>query len=287
MTRFKVSAYAPFANAARLNHHYDDAEEALSNAAKLLNEETLDPFLAGRYLDIEASLRIDQRRLDEALRLLDQLHRHYLELGEAHLAGRAFISKGIALRHSERPQEAVEVLRQGLSLINPEREPKLIATGQQLLLNSLVDARCFSEAGELLMKSGLQRELEGEPINLLKLRWISGKIFAGLGKLQRAEEILSEVRQKFVVLDREYLAAMVDLELAAVLLRRGKAAEVEAVAEEALQIFEDLRVDREALRAVRYLRDACRQREASAGLVQEVVSFLNRLENQPDLRFRA
>jgi tetratricopeptide (TPR) repeat protein len=287
LSALKTRVWIEFANAARLNHHYDDAEEALSNAAKLLNEETLDPFLAGRHLDVEASLRIDQRRLGEALDLLDKLHRHYLELGETHLAGRALISKGIALHHAEKPQEAVSLLCKGVEGIDSQRDPSLVAVGQEALLHAMVDAGDFRGARRLLMKSGLRKAFADNPLNLLKLRVVEGKIFAGLGKLQRAEEILSEVREKFVALDREYLAAMIDLELAAVLLRWGRAAEVEAVAEEALQIFEDLRIDREALRAVRYLRDACRQREASAGLVQEVVSFLNRLEHHPDLRFRA
>jgi hypothetical protein len=52
-----------------------------------------------------------------------------------------------------------------------------------------------------------------------------------------------------------------------------------------LEIFKDLNVSREAERAVRYLRDACRQGAATVDLVQRVVSFLNRLEHQPGLRF--
>ncbi len=273
------------ANAERLIHQYKEAENALAEAAEVLEQGTRDPMILGRLLDVEASLRMDERKLSDTLDLLGQLHRHYLALGETHLAGRALIKKGIALHRDGRPQEAVEVLLQGLEAINPQRDPKLVATSQEALLHALVDSGDYREARRLLLESGLRQAFAGDPLNLLKLRGVEGKIFAGLGKLRRAEEVFSEVKKEFLARDREYLAAMLGLELAAVLLRRGKAAEVETLAEEALEIFRDLGVEREALRAVRYLRDACRQRAATAELVRQIVSFLKRLENQPGLRF--
>lgn len=151
----------------------------------------------------------------------------------------------------------------------------------------MVDAGSYREARRFFLKSGLGLAFADDPLNLLKLRGIEGKIFAGLGKLQRAAEILSEVKVDFIIRDREYLAAMVDLDLAAVLLRQNKVTEAEAVAEEALQIFQDLGVAREALRAVSTLREACRRRVATVGMVQEVISFLKRLESEPGLRFSA
>jgi len=135
------------------------------------------------------------------------------------------------------------------------------------------------------MESGLRHAFADDPLNLLKLRWVEGKIFAGLGKLRRAGEIFTEVKEQFLRRDREYLVAMMDLELAGVLLRQGRADEVEPLAEEALEIFQDLEVGREALKAVRFLREACRRKQATADLVQQVVTFLNRLERQPGLRF--
>lgn len=275
------------ANAARLDHLYHDAWQTLTEACELLEEESLEPFLTGRYLDVEASLQMDQRQLGEALILLGRLHRHYVEIGETHLAGRALVSKGIMLAIDGRPREAAEIFRKGLEMIVPERDPELYQSARHNLLNALTDAGEFHEASELFLQAGLGQAFAEDPLNRLKLRWVEGQIFAGLGKLQRAETIFSDVKVDFIIRDREYLAAMVDLDLAAVLLRQNKVTEAEGVAEEALQIFEDLGVAREALRAVRTLREACRQRVATVGLVQEVISFLKRLENEPGLRFTA
>ena len=133
--------------------------------------------------------------------------------------------------------------------------------------------------------SGLRQAFADDPLNLLKLRWVEGKIFAGLGKLHRAEAIFTEVKEEFRQRDRKYLVAMLDLELMNVQLRQGGGAEIDALAEEAVGIFRELKVHREALKAVSFLREACRQKLATSELVQEVVNFLNRLERRPGLRF--
>jgi tetratricopeptide (TPR) repeat protein len=132
----------------------------------------------------------------------------------------------------------------------------------------------------------LRKALADEPLNLLKLRGVEGKIFAGMGKLQKAEEIFTEVQAELLQHDREYDSVAVGLELAGVLLRQGdRETEVEELAEEALETLKDLPVSNEAVRAVRYLRDACRQRLATAKTVRQVVSFLKRDEHQVGLRF--
>jgi len=285
-TDLRARTKIELANALRLIHNYAHAEDCLAEAAEMVREGSCAPETKGRLMDIYASLLMDQRQLDEAFALLDKLHHHYLNYGESHLAGRALFKKGLALHRDDRPQEAVSALRKGLASLTPERDPKLFASGQHTLVLALVEARSFSEAGELLMQSGLRHAFADDPLNLLKLRWVEGKIFAGLGKLKRAENIFTEVKAEFLQRDRKYLVAMMDLELTGVLLRQGRAAEVDALAEEALVTFRELKIDREALKAVRYLREACRLKLATAGMVQEVVRFLNRLEQRPGLRFQ-
>jgi tetratricopeptide (TPR) repeat protein len=273
------------ANALRLNHNLPHAEDCLEEAAKLAEKGHCDPQTEARLMDVYASVLMDQRQLDEALVLLDKLHRHYLKYGETHLAGRALISKGIALSRSEKHQEAANLLPQALTMLDPTRDPKLKVNAHFELLHSLVDCGDFHKASRVLLESGLRQAFADDPLNLLKLRWVEGKIFAGLKKLRRAEQIFTEVKEEFLRHDREYLVAMLDLELATVLLRQGRPDEVEPLAEEALEIFRDLEVGREALKAVRYLREACRRKVATAEIVQQVVGFLNRLEQQPGLRF--
>lgn len=68
-------------------------------------------------------------------------------------------------------------------------------------------------------------------------------------------------------------------------LEIGKAREVKELAEETFEIFEELKVHREALRAVRFFRNACQEQEASAALARQVAGFIRQLEWHPQRRF--
>jgi tetratricopeptide (TPR) repeat protein len=70
---FQAQAWAEVGNAYRVNEQFDWAEAALAHAQGLLEEGTGDSLLLARIAEIEASLRIDQRRLGEALDLLSMV----------------------------------------------------------------------------------------------------------------------------------------------------------------------------------------------------------------------
>jgi hypothetical protein len=282
----QVRTLAELANAYRRNYKFDAAGKMITDALQALEAKgSGDPMLRARLYDVRASLRMDQRQLGEALDLLDLVHTSYLELGESHLAGRALIKKGIASAYADDPLEAARLLRQGLGMIDAVRDPMLATNGQFETLHSFIDSGDFQEASRFLLQSGLGKAFAKDPIMQLKLRWLEGKIFAGVNKLRRAEKILAEVRQGFIRRDCGYEAAVVGLELAAVYLRQRKAGRAEELAVEALETFQDLNVAYEARKAVLHLRKACRQKLASAALVSSVIRFLQKLERDPTLRF--
>ncbi len=281
----QARASAELANAYRLSDEFESSEEALSQAESFLPEGTGDPLILARLLEIEVSLRSDQKRIGEALELLGVLHQLYLQLGEAHLAGQTLISRGINTADDGRPGEAVPLFREGLELIEPERDPQLVAIGRYGLLNALDLCGEHREAARLLLESGLREAFADDPLNLARLRWLEGKIHAGLGKLWRAEQVLGEVRDGFLERGQGYDAALVGLDLAAVWLRQDKHAAVSKLAEEILERFTALGIRREGIKAVRHLREACRREMATPALVQRVSGFLRRLERQPQLRF--
>jgi hypothetical protein len=257
----------------------------LAHAEGLLGAGTGDVLLLARVADVQASLRTDQRRLGEALDLLEVVQKLYRDTGDLHLAGRALVSKGIITHYDGEPWEAVGVLRDGLALLDSGRDPRLAAVGRQGLIDALAACGEFREAGRMLLGSGLRLAFAAEPLNLLKLRWVEGKVFAGTGKLGRAERIFGEIREEFFLHGREYDAAMVGLDLAAVWLRQGKMPKVEELAEETYEALRDLGVQTEALKAALFLREACRRQRVTLGLLRNVRDFLARLEWHPQLRF--
>ncbi len=281
----QTRAFAELGNAFRVNDQFAAADKAFGEALESLDRGSGDPLLQARVLDLLASLRSDQRRLEDAIALLDQIHDLYLEAGDPHLAGRALISKGINMRCMGSPREAITLLQDGLALLRPEVGPQLDNIGHQALLDALTDCGEYQQASRLLLRSGLREAFAAEPINLLKLRWVEGKIHAGLGRLATAERAFSQVRQEFLRIGQFYEAALVGMELAAVWLRQGRTAEVQELATEMHEIFDELGVEREAAKAFYFVREACRSQAVNLLLIDRIRVFLERLPWRPGLRF--
>ncbi len=283
---FQARAWAEIGNAYRVKEQYELAEAALAHAQHFLDEGTGDLLLLARVADVKASLRSDQRRLGEAIDLLELVHDLYRRVGDLHLAGRALVKRGISTHYDGNPREAVQLLYAGLSSIDARKDPRLAASAKLSIVYAMVDCGDFQEAGRIILGSGLRQAFAADPLSLLKLRGVEGKVLAGLGKLGRAERAFEQVREGFLLREREYDAALVGLELAAVWLRQGKTAQVRELAEETYEILRDLGVHHEAFKAAVFLHEACRQQMVTLGLLQKVHDFLARLAWQPHLRFQ-
>lgn len=278
-------AFADLGNAYRLNDRFSDANAAFARAREYLEKGTGDAFLHAHVLDLEASLRSAQRKLGDAIDLLDQVHSLYLEVGDPHLAGRALISKGINTHYQGHPREAVCLLQKGLELLEPSRDPQLQESASLSVIYALADCGEYRQASRRLLESGLREAFAAEPLNLLKLRWVEGKIHCGLGRSGRAERAFEEAREEFLRRGQIYEAALVGLELAALWLRQGRAAQVQELAEEMHAVFEDLGVQLEAARALQFVHEACRVQAVTVSMIERVRTFLERLPWQPGLRF--
>jgi hypothetical protein len=284
MADVQARSWGELANAYRVNEDPPKSEEALMEAETARTAGSGDPLIHARLLDVEASLRTDQRRYGEARRLLDLVIDLYLEIGEEHLAGRALMSQGIGLHYDGETGEAVALLKKALAMLDGH-DAQLLASARKALLDAMAANGDYAEAAALLLRSGLRAAFKNEPVNRLKVRWLEGRIFAGLGKLNRAATAFADARESFIEHGLDYEGALIGLESAAVLLQQDRLDEVEALATEAFEIFEMLEIQPEALRALSYLRKVCVSQKATTDLFREVVTFLERLERRPNLRF--
>ena len=146
--RVQGFAVAHVANALRVQGELKEAEEIFEQAKGLWESgndsaEVLDP---GRLLDLEASLRRDQRRFDDALTLLDQA----LIVGR--LPERYLIKKGFALEVVGKYEHAVETLRRAEPLVSREAEPRLWYKLRFNLAVNFCHLACYTEAAELVQQ---------------------------------------------------------------------------------------------------------------------------------------
>lgn len=108
-------------------------------------------------LDLEASLRGAQRRFPEALALLDRVIAFYqegpAEFLDAHLAGRAMVSKGGILWNLDRTEEAIALLEAARDLVDGAKEPRVFLCLTHNLLSSLAASGRFQELSNSGMRS--------------------------------------------------------------------------------------------------------------------------------------
>ncbi len=115
------------ANAYRLRSDLQAAEESFSRAYASLRNGTQDPMERAILLDLEASLRRDQRRLDEAERLLERAISIFLQCDQSHRAGRSLVNLSTVHHYADEPEKCIPLLFQAIGLIDPEQEPRLLA----------------------------------------------------------------------------------------------------------------------------------------------------------------
>jgi tetratricopeptide (TPR) repeat protein len=246
-------AWAELANSFKVNEEYPQAEAAFRRARDLLRRGSSDLALLAHLSELEASLRVHQRRLPLALELLSGSHWLYLKLGDLHRAGRVLMSKALPFYFEGNFQQSGLLYQQGLSLLDPERDPEMVLWGQQCLVTSYVRSGEYRKAGELLLKSNLRESFADNPIILLRIRWTEGILLAGLGKSSSAANALREVRTQFLERELPYNAAMVGLDLLPLGLQQGKFRETRETAKQAYATFRDLKIHQEAARAKPYL----------------------------------
>lgn len=134
MEDLRARAWGALADARRGLGDLPGAEQAFASAEKHLLQGTDDLLERARLLEILASLRQDQERCGEAVRLLDRAAAIYRRAGESHLLGRTLLRKGFARLSRGDAGAALAFLWQGLEL---ERDPRF-ADPARLAMASLL-----------------------------------------------------------------------------------------------------------------------------------------------------
>lgn len=277
------SSLIELGNAYRVADDLDLAQKTLDEAARRIGETVGDDLIEARLCDVQASLHADRRFFSASCEALDTVHSIHLRHGDRHLAGRALISKGIYAGYSGKTEEAEDLIRRGLDLVDRGRDPDLAVIAVHNLLYLMIERGAYREARTLLFRHRPYCMAVGGKINRLKIQALDGRIAAGLGNLAQAEIIFREVAQSFQEEKLGYKAALASLELALVLRQAGREEEVRQVVLDATDVFLRLGIHREAVAAMLVLRKACEQGEATSALLRSAIQFLTRVEDYPDV----
>jgi tetratricopeptide (TPR) repeat protein len=241
------------------------------------------PLDATRLLDLEASLRREQGRLDLALELLEKA----LEVhpsGPA--AARLLLKRASTLERLGDYEGAVATLRRAEEEIDSESDPRLAFILRQQLAWDLCQLGRAGEAEPVLSEARVLAKGLGHRLDMVRLRGVEARLVAGLGRIAEAAAVFREVRDRFCELGMPYDAALATVQLAVVFLEKGGyAGEVKELAAEAAGIFQDERVHAEARKAMILFRQAAEEEAVTADFARRLAGYLERARREPNLPF--
>ncbi len=241
-------------------------------------DQLLDP---GRLLDLEASLRRAQRRFAEALQLLKQTEA--VTRRPEHVALKTASTLAVMGDY----HGAIAVLRKIAPRIKRHPELRLRTIHRFNLAVAFTHVGFHKSAARLLPSiRRLSAEL-GDDLDRIRVRWLEGRIAAGLGEIETALLALAKARGCFSRRGMHYDAALSLLETAALLLERGDLAEVCRLAGELAPVFESHGVHHEAETALRLFEEAAARQAATAELARRLLAFLFRAQDDRGLSFEA
>jgi tetratricopeptide (TPR) repeat protein len=266
----RASAWAHLGNAYRVASRHGHAEEALRIAESHYQRSGEDAYTEAQILSFKASLRSAQGKYDDAAHLLDGAITIYREARDRYEEGRALILKGTVLGYAGRYQEAVRLIRKGQSKTDLFKEPRLLVAARHNLIWFLNESGHPGEAQESLTETRRLYQDLGERMNLVRLRWLEGKIARGLGHPDEAAAALKDARDAFLENGIGIDAALVSLDLAVVYMQRGETGAIKQLAAELVPIFEAGAVHPQAYAAFLLFRQAAEAEQVTRALLDEL-----------------
>lgn len=273
----RSQGWRQYGNALRVQGRLRESEAAFSRAQRYCQEGTGDPPVQAKLLAQIVSLRIFQRRFEEAAKLAEEAGRIYKEIGSSDAYASTMVQKAVASLYAGDPESAVRTLNRAIPLIDPAGDPHLLLAACHNLVRCYIDLEQPERALSIYFETrGLYREFNDSLI-LLRAGWQEGQLLRDLGHLQAAEASLLRARDGFVAQDLKYEAALISLDLAAVYVKLGDAEKLKETVATTVPIFQALGVDREALASLLQLQQLSEQGRQTVNLIRVLSSVIEQL----------
>jgi tetratricopeptide (TPR) repeat protein len=268
----RAISWAYLADTGRVHADLRLSRGALETAETLIEEGSGDPLVQAELLGIKASLSAYSGRFDEAVHTLNKVASIYRRAGDRHLLGRTHIKKGTVLGNAGEIEAALRLIRCGMDLIDPPREPRLMVCATHNYIWFLKEHGPGTQATACLDGARRLYEKAGDRRDLLRLRWLEGKIAE---RPRDAETALLAARDGLAKEGLAYEAALAAMDLAVLYTAGGRGDDMRRQAGQMLPLFRSEAMYRETLLALLSFRDGRGQRAPTA-LLDEVDTYLSR-----------
>ena len=285
----RCRAGVELANAHRVLDDLRLAQEELDRAREELLRGAHDPLVAARLLVIQGvvmtdrwSLAAGHETLSAAIRIY---RRHGLILELAQVAG---VNRAKAQAYSGKLEDALHWQFEALQAIDREREPLGAAAALQGMCVALLGLGRWREALDLLRRERAFMAAHSHGRNASKLEQVEGRLLSRAGDLQGAVRAFASSRDRLEALGYPFMAGIASLDWAAALEAHGDWDGSRARVLEGTDLI--LKLDPadnvySALMLLRTTRQFSATRDALP--LEQMVEFLYRAENNPDLRLQS
>src|SRR6185295_18298124 len=241
-----------------------------------------------RLGDLYASFLIARRRFADADLLLDRLIRAFHERGDAARAGKLSLMRAIGAGYAGDPASALLWASRALANLRGTEVIALRLNAIQAAIAYNVQLGDFDEAMALstAVRGEYRRHMDLAARN--KFTWLDGQIHAGLGRLAMAERYFLAAKDGFEKLGLPFQAALVGLELAALLVERNRSREAQRlIAGELVPTFRSIGIAREGLASLVLLERAAESSAFEAAAIRSILREIERAGQAPEMHREA
>lgn len=245
----RAKAHAYLANCYRILARFPEADQEIAIAHERLLLGVGSGLWEARILSLEATLRMDQDRYDEAALLLDRVEAFYREHDDRGELARTHLKRSRIHGARDHQMEAARECERALAILDPQEHPALATLAAQNQVYHLL------HAGEIERARALFTELAptDERMVLVRRKWIEANLLRAEGKNAFAMQAYEEARRGFAAAELAYDVALVSLDQALTAYDMGDVDEMNRLAGAASLLLIEAGARREALTALQVL----------------------------------
>jgi len=238
-----------------------------------------DPLAEAEFRFWEGTIRLYQRRFDEAVEALSQSIELSRNNKDIKLLVQALVQRVELARLVDNPRMAADDLTEALDSFTDREQPYLMVTlymsliGLRIRLDRLEKIDDLFDAAEPLAKT------VDSPLIDAQLVWLRGLVCKQRSEHESAEGLLLDAHHRLIHQGETGHAAVLALDLMELFIQRGLASKVRDLAIETISILGTFKIHREILAAMKFLRSALETDELDMKVVSTVRDRLRFLKN--------
>lgn len=279
-----AETHALLADAQRLAGDFDGARASFQEAWCEQQQGASDPYAQGNLIRLEASWMIDMGEFESAEAALEDARELYREVNDTCQEGRTILKMGVAAGFVD-PARGIRRIRQALTLIDREQEPRILLCAQHDLAWFLAEAGEGREALEVLEEARRLYRQFPDDYTQLRLHWLEAKVARSLGRWEEAASIYRQLLDEMEARSLRHEVVLLTLDLAEALTEGCQNDEAIRLVSAAHPVMAAWGLHRWALAAWLVLQHALEMRQVG-GLFAQLRVYYRRYWNR-GVEFRA